>query len=327
MLTNSTQANTSKTAEFTAKYQVLMTEFETIALRKKDGVNSGDLDETSFERFTSSGDPSNDTTTGKDSDKKATNTRKRQDASTKKKDVNTSNKTKKTRWPLYGDGMLYKLTMWQSKPRQEVCDAIDAGIQSEIMVGSHVLLRTTPCSLTNPRGDTYVSLFAQRATLLADCDLTNACAVISFDVAQYALAHKKFPCDAVLAELIEKSASKTRFMRQQLVMDPNKYEEIDLDEMLHKIEGLYNNLTKRETLVKVFPPDSHNPVNFLSWATHHGVFTDEDFFTILQERVETTIKEQGICALSFYLRSHYITGCFDGEVIIPLSLCNLSSST
>jgi hypothetical protein len=97
-------------------------------------------------------------------------------------------------------------------------------------------------------------------------------------VAQYPLAHKKFPCDAVLAELIEKSASKTRFMRQQLEMDPDKYKKIDLDEMLHKIVGLYNNLTKRETLVKLFPPDSHNPVNFLSWTTYHGVFTDEDFF-------------------------------------------------
>jgi hypothetical protein len=157
--------------------------------------------------------------------------------------------------------------------------------------------------------------------------LTNACAVISFDVVQYALAHKKFPCDAVLAELIEKSASRTRFMRQQLAMDPDKYEEIDLDEMLHKIAGLYNNLPKRETFVKVFPPDSHNPVNFLTWTPYNGVFTDEDFFARLQERVETTVEEQGICALSFYLRSHYITGCFDGEVIIPLSLCNLSSST
>jgi hypothetical protein len=247
-------------------------------------------------------------------------TRKRRGAGTKDKDVCVSppTKTKKTRWPLYGNGILYKLPMWQAKPRQEVCDAIDAGTQPESEVGCHVLSHTTSCSLTNPRCDTYVSLFAQRSTLLADCDLTNACAVISFEVAQYVLAHHNFPCDTVLAGLIEKSANKTRFMRQMLRLVPDKYEEIDLDEMLHVIAGLYNNVTMREPLVKVFPRDNHNPVNFLTWSTFHGVFTNEDFFKLLQERVEATIKKRGICALSFYLRSHYITGYFNTQVPIFL---------
>jgi hypothetical protein len=148
--------------------------------------------------------------------------------------------------------------------------------------------------------------------------LTNACAVISFEVAQYALAHNNFPCDTVLAGLIEKSANKTRFMRQKLNLVPDKYEEIDLDEMLHVIAGLYKNITTREPFVQVFPRDNHNPVNFLTWSTFHGLFTNEDFFKLLQERVEATIQERGICALSFYLRSHYITGYFDTQVLIFL---------
>jgi hypothetical protein len=100
--------------------------------------------------------------------------------------------------------------------------------------------------------------------------------------------------------------------------------------MLRKIEELYNEITQRETLVNVFPvlnENNQNPLNFLEWATYYGVFTDEVFFTLLQERVETTIKEKGICALSFFLRSHYITGYFDREVMFLLSLYNLSSST
>ncbi len=61
------------------------------------------------------------------------------------------------------------------------------------------------------------------------CVLTNACAVISFEVAQYFPERKTFPSDTVLAELIEKSASKMRYIRGQLKMVLDKYEEIDLD--------------------------------------------------------------------------------------------------
>jgi hypothetical protein len=73
-------------------------------------------------------------------------TRKRRAAGSKDKDsyVSPHTKSKKARWPLYGNGILYKLPMWQAKPRQIVCDAIDAGTQPESEVGCHVFSHTTP---------------------------------------------------------------------------------------------------------------------------------------------------------------------------------------
>jgi hypothetical protein len=309
-LANSTHSNTLKKTDFTHKYRRLAEEFETTKRGMKDEINSDDLNE----------------------EVKTQNAGKRRGEDTKGKSeyVNPTAKRKCHRWPLYGSGHLHKLAMWQAKPRQEVCDAIDSNKHLESEVGCTVLLNTTICSLTKTQCDTNVTLFAQRYALYADCDLTNACAVISFEVAQHFLGRKTFPSDTVLAELIEKSASKTRYIRMQLKMEPDNYEEIDLNDMLRKIEDLYNDNTQRETLVNVFPvlnEINQDPLNFLAWATYYGVFTDESFFTLLQKRVETTIKEKGICALSFFLRSHYITGYFDKEVIFPLSLYNLSSST
>jgi hypothetical protein len=143
----------------------------------------------------------------------------------------------------------------------------------------------------------------------ANVDLTNASAVISYDVAQHYLS-QGIPTISQLNSIIEKAAPKMRFIRELLTMNPDKYENVDMDELLCLLVSLFEE--KPVTFRKWFPirDAQHLGLN----STFHGDITEELDFKNLQDFIEGRTKSHTRTGLSFWFKGQAITGCFDVEV-------------
>ncbi len=144
-------------------------------------------------------------------------------------------------------------------------------------------------------------------------DLTNACSVISRELALQFLSGTIRLDKATLERIFAASAPKMRLMRERLGMDPDAYEQLDLDEIMDNIEQWY--IDDKKAVQSTFP--THKEEHFLVWQTFGGPVTMEAVFLDIQTLVEAQLASKVKVAVTIWFRYHFITGCFDREVRSP----------
>ena len=143
----------------------------------------------------------------------------------------------------------------------------------------------------------------------AKVDLTNASTIISYDVAQHYLS-QGIPTIKQLSSIIEKAAPKMRFIREQLFMNPDKYENVDMDELLCLLVNLFQD--NPDAFRKWFP--IHDVQHLGLNSAFHGDIMEEPDFAKLQDFIEGRTKSHPRTGMSFWFKGQAITGCFDVEV-------------
>ena len=167
-----------------------------------------------------------------------------------------------------------------------------------------------------PCRDNQIVLFAQREELRARCkqhDLTNACPQISFEVAHSFLANG-VPTNEELACILANAAPRMRFMRAKLNHNPDLTETACLIDVLTAWKAIYEEGgDEKVQFQKWFPNFKEDYI--MHWEIAQGSFSGNPNMHIqFKESVENRLKDHERCAVSIYLKGHYITGCFDTEV-------------
>jgi hypothetical protein len=144
---------------------------------------------------------------------------------------------------------------------------------------------------------------------LKEVDLTNACSVISFWVAQRYLVNGS-PDKEELEKIFAKAAPQVGFVRILLGMDPSFTQDVDLYDLMN---ALKKNL-------------EDDPFDFEKWFPHvvpenvlNTHMFDEEVkrdqpLPILRQWLVDVIKKTGTCAVSILFNEHIATGCFSFKV-------------
>jgi hypothetical protein len=193
---------------------------------------------------------------------------------------------------LYGGGKLEMLSMHQGHPRQAIQESITARIlpQSQGLFSFNCFLFSSCC---DPRKCTFLQYKKQ----LHSVDLSNASAVIiSYDVAQNFIVNG-VPTAAELNRIIELSAPKIFFVRDQL-RQKEYCANIDLGELFTCLSSLRDEQPKlfRER----FPQHDAEPGAF--FTVFHGSIVYENDLEKFQGRIEDRCKTHNRYALSFWFK-------------------------
>ena len=110
-----------------------------------------------------------------------------------------------------------------------------------------------------------------------------------------------------------------RFIRELLRMEPDDYENVDLNELLFHLANLLQD--DHSLFRKWFPIHDDSLLRKFNSA-FHGDISQESDFVKLQNDVESRTKAQPRTGLSFWFKGQAITGCFDAEVKVYVFICH-----
>ena len=142
-------------------------------------------------------------------------------------------------------------------------------------------------------------------------DLTNACSLISLEVA-FTFFQNGVPDANELATRFEQTAPKLRYMRNFMGEPPEGL--VCAEELIFKLGELRDGADTSEKYRQYFPNYQDQHLEILQF--HEGHMLEIADRKLLQERVEEILNRATTerCAISIFLNGHTITGCFDVPV-------------
>jgi hypothetical protein len=142
-------------------------------------------------------------------------------------------------------------------------------------------------------------------------DLTNACSLISLEVA-FTFFQNGVPDAKELATIFEQTAPKLRYVRSCMGIAPEGI--VCTEELIHKLGELRDGADTSAKYRQYFPNYQDQHLKIMQCR-------EGDMFELadrkrLQERVEEKLNDAATerCAISILLNGHTITGCFDVPV-------------
>jgi hypothetical protein len=156
---------------------------------------------------------------------------------------------------------------------------------------------------------------------LASTDLTNACSMISLEVA-FNFFQNGVPNAKELATIFEKTAPKLRYMRNFMGIAPGGL--VCAEELIYKLGELRDRADTSEIYKQYFP--NYQDTHLETMQYYEGRMFELADRKLLQERVEERLNRATTerCAISIFLNGHTITGCFD--VLVRYFSCYKSLS-
>jgi hypothetical protein len=141
-----------------------------------------------------------------------------------------------------------------------------------------------------------------------ETNLTNACSMISFMIAQWFLAATGKPTSTQLCMIIRTSAPKMRVLREKLGYDADKLGEVDLHDLRRVIQIWY--LSDQDSFDSTFPKMIRD--KFMQIRTvDETVVRSIPSLPEIKKAIEGVIVRNPRCAVSITFNAHNITGCFD----------------
>ncbi len=142
-----------------------------------------------------------------------------------------------------------------------------------------------------------------------ESNLTNACSMISFMIAQWFLATTGKPTSTQLCSIFRDSAPRMRVLREKLGFDADKLQEVDLHDLRRFIQTWY--LRDRDSFDSTFPKILI-PEKFMQIRTvDETVVQSTPELPVIKRAIEDANVHNPRCAVSITFNTHTITGCFD----------------
>jgi hypothetical protein len=106
-----------------------------------------------------------------------------------------------------------------------------------------------------------------------------------------------------------------RFMREKLYPTSDNCEPVNLMDVLDNWKAMYNEKGAARKQFRTWFPN-FNKQYIRHWSPFEGTLSrNKDMLKKLRENVEKCLLRDVRVAISIYLNEHYVTGCFDTEVI------------
>jgi hypothetical protein len=141
-----------------------------------------------------------------------------------------------------------------------------------------------------------------------ESNLTNACSMISFMIAQWFLATTGKPTSTQLCTIIRTSAPRMRVLRGKLGFDEDKLDEVDLHDLRRIIQAWY--LGDQDSFDSTIPNMIRD--KFMQIRTVDEIIVQSiPSLPGIKKAIEGVIVRNPRCAVSITFNAHTITGCFD----------------